>query len=217
MYFYKLLSGSTDNKYNSNKTGLFSRLFTASWFCLLLMSCFFTPANAGRISVDVVNGQGVFRDEAGSLISLRGVNFIRLGDVVNAQEDLVSGYHVLFDPGAYSSLDAETSLAYISFSGYNYIRVFLASDFADNGYGLQHRGISRVYLANVQNFLEAAYRHGIQVILTGESLPANYFSFLASDAATDMASIASPNTPILDPGFAAGLAAHYTDTNGCPL
>ncbi len=49
------------------------------------------------------------------------------------------------------------------------------------------------------------------MILTGESLPANYFSFLEPGETTDMASIASPNTPVLDPGFAVGLAAYYTD------
>lgn len=188
--------------------GSFSILFSYVW----MASCLgFAPAHAGRISVDVVNGQGVFRDESGSLISLRGVNFIRLAEVVNEQEELTSGYHILFDPGSYSSIDAEANLGYIKSSGYNYVRVFLASEFADTGYGLRHRGVSSIYLANLQNFLETAYRYGLQVILTGESLPANYFSFLDPGATTDMSSIASPNTPVLNPGFAVGLAAHYTD------
>jgi len=69
--------------------------------------------------VDVVNGQGVFRDEMGALISLQGLNFIWLNETVNTQEKLITGYQVLFNLGSYSLSDTESNFNYMSFSGYN--------------------------------------------------------------------------------------------------
>ena len=161
------------------------------------------PAIAGRISGNNVNGRGVFLDQTGKIFIPRGINFDRLSP---------GGYHNVFDPGVYSSSDVKSNLNYIAYSRYNYIRVIISSVYVNTGYGgMTAPGVSPAYLANLQDFLEIAASYNLQVILASDALPANYNSFLSKAPNTELSKIAAPNNPVLNPGFASGMAANFLD------
>ena len=158
-------------------------------------------ARAGSVSITVESGQGVFTQN-GTLFTPRAVNFER--------EDS-SGYHNIFDPGAYNARDVSGEMNYIAYSGYNVVRVNLSSTYANTGFSMTTQGIGATWLSNLQNFLETAASDGIQVILATDSLPSNYDTYLGQNTNTQYSEIANFNTPILSPGFANGLAQYFAD------
>jgi hypothetical protein len=126
-----------------------------------------------RIGVVKAEGLAAFYGKStGHLVVPRGANYTRLGSVTGSGDQ----YHLTFDPGNYDGNRAELALSAMQISGYNYVRVFLSSTFANQGFNRSVPGVDPVWLENVSDFLRRAIKHNIRVVLTGEWLPANYSS-----------------------------------------
>ncbi len=148
-----------------------------------------SPLLAGDVSVGQVNGRGVFLQNS-QVIDLRGVNYDLL--IPNLNPSNPGYYHGVFDPcvGTQNSYpicygdgsQAEAVIRYIHSSGYNYIRVFLSSNYANQGFTYDFAGanvaptntIPQEYWYNIADFLQRAANNGMRVILTGEYVPANF-------------------------------------------
>jgi cellulase (glycosyl hydrolase family 5) len=101
----------------------------------------------------------------------RGSNYIRLA----LQQDpagLTRAWHSTFDVGRYNARRAEAALARMEASGYNVVRVFfngvcLHFCLGDEATG----GLRLAYLENVADFVRRAKAHGVQVMLTIDTVP----------------------------------------------
>lgn len=130
-----------------------------------------------RIAVKSIYGHSTFYDKLTQTEFIpRGVNFNTLHPPDPAQPKNL--YHVTFDPGFYSAPHVEAHLEYISSSGYNFVRVFVASIFSGAGFGRGGTGpgIDSAYLANLVDFIARARSKNLLVMLTGEGIPSNYIS-----------------------------------------
>lgn len=101
----------------------------------------------------------------------RGANYIQLDEAGNR-------YHDLFDPGKYDAAKVEQDLAAMQSWAYNHVRVFLTTNFHDQGFGLSAPGIDPAWLGNVADFLRRAAQHGLYVTLTGGFPGVNYMTLL---------------------------------------
>lgn len=147
-----------------------------------------------------------------------------------------NGYHGLFDPCVdgrrYPSCygdgsEAEVNLRYIhgSASGtvfsYNYVRVFLNSEYVNNGFSFtagsglaQADTIPELWLSNLADFLQRAKNNGLRVILAGEYAPANFtYAGLACSDPSRLVPVApcstGENDIVFNPNYAAALARFY--------
>jgi hypothetical protein len=126
------------------------------------------PAPVARIGIR----DGKFYDRAtGAAFVPRGSNYIRLA----LQADpggFTRAWHSTFDVGRYNARRAEAALARMEASGYNVVRVFfngvcLYFCLGDEATG----GLRLAYLENVADFVRRAKAHGVQVMLTIDTVP----------------------------------------------
>lgn len=209
-------------------------LGTALTCCLCLTG---TPAaQAGDVSVLQLNGRGYFIQN-NRIIDLRGVNYDLL--VPNSNPDNPGYYHNMFDPctdGRTSypvcygdGSQAEAMIRYIHGSGYNYIRVFVGSEYTDQGftYSQSHNSdgtragqaapntLPDIYWHNMSDFLQRASNNGMRVILTGEGLPSNFpYQRLACGTAPPPAPVVADctsgeNDVLFNPNWAAAYSLFW--------
>lgn len=116
---------------------------------------------------------GKFYDRVtGAAFVPRGSNYIRLA-VQNDPGGFTRAWHSTFDVGRYNARRAEAALARMEASGYNVVRVFfngvcLYFCLGDEATG----GLRLAYLENVADFVRRAKAHGVQVMVTIDTLPA---------------------------------------------
>ncbi len=158
-----------------------------------------------------------------------------------------NGYHGLFDPCTNGRIyppcygdgsQAEANLRYIhgSQSGtvfsYNYVRVFLSSEYVNNGFTFtagsdvaQAGTIPGVWLSNLADFLQRAKNNGLRVVVAGEYVPANfgYAGLVCSDISrlTPVEPCSSgENDIVFNPNYAKALSRFYatliSSLNGPP-
>ncbi len=181
-----------------------------------------SPVEAGDISVGQVNGRGVFIQN-GQIVDLRGVNYDIL--VPNVGSLPAGYYHGLFDPcnGTQNSYptcygdgsQAEAAIRYIHSSGYNYIRVFLSSNYVNEGFTYTATPstanvIPSEYWFDVADFLQRASNNGMRVILTSEYVPANfhYANLTCADAGTTLDPCSTGENDVLfNPSWASAYAS----------
>ncbi len=96
----------------------------------------------------------------------RGANFVRLALVTHPAGTPSMG-HSTFNVGRYAAAAAERALARLRASGYDTVRVFLATECA-SGCAVDARTgrLSSRYFANVADFLHRADARGVVVVLT---------------------------------------------------
>jgi len=155
-----------------------------------------------RVETASVNGQGVFvlSSQTTVPVSPRGVNYIRVDG---------NNWHSTFDP-SYSSASIETALSAIAASGFNYVRVFLDSTSAGNGWGLASPGIGATWLDHVADFISRAASHNLHVQLTCPYyLPPNYESITSGYASP--ASLDGINGYYMHPGYRAARGQMLSD------
>ena len=184
-----LVSGSILPK---NSKWKFTKLVTILLIVIFVIPIITKNAHAGDISTSVQNGNGEFIYD-GTVFVPRGVNYDMVGYNNSGVPDT---YHGTFDPCTGNRTypqcygngsQAEANLRYIhgSSSGsvfsYNYVRVFIASIYLNQGFTYTAGSgfaptntISGQWLSNLADFLQRAHNNGLRVILTGEYPPYNF-------------------------------------------
>ncbi|MBX7232396.1 MAG: glycoside hydrolase family 5 protein [Bdellovibrionales bacterium] len=153
-----------------------------------------------KISIKNRDSKPLFFNGENSPFAPRGVNYVRLNS---------KNWHSLFDPQNYSPEKVQSDLIAIKNSGYNYVRVFLSSDYLDNGFGLKEPEVSEEYVNLVVDFLLRSQSLGLYVILTGQWLPKNY-NRIANESSLSP-QVEGENSVVLHPEYATALAQFYTD------
>lgn len=161
----------------------------------------------------------------------RGNNYVRLTDPATTLP-----YHATFEPGRYTTREADRVLAAMDGDGYNAVRVFIDSgsvpdaDKYDHPHGLG-RGAEHdeplygPYMDNVADFVRRATRAGIRVMFSLDHIGQNiYYYRMVGRWDSGAVPIEGRNMEYLDGGYVAARAAYLTnfvkglkDRVGAPL
>lgn len=114
----------------------------------------------------------------GQRFTPRGANYVR----VHPQH----GYHSTFEPGRYTTTEAENLMRALARDGYNAVRVFIDQGSVTDAdtHGRPHgmgRGMSHdeplygPYMDNVADFVRRAATHGVRVMFSLDHVPSNAY------------------------------------------
>jgi hypothetical protein len=143
---------------------------------LIFMVCLpmFSAAQAHRIGVRVVNGQGEFYDTVtGASFLPRGHNYVRLANQIPPGGGTPFYYHSTFNTDTYDPVLSDNELANMAAWGYNTVRVWISHACNTCVINPTGPGLSAAYIANVVDFLNRAQFYNIYVVLTIDDLVFN--------------------------------------------
>jgi hypothetical protein len=171
------------------------------------------PASAAPAPLDRIdaNTTTLVNVVTGATFTPRGANYVRLA---KSSHDVV--FHSNFEPGLYSTTDAQAVLDELKdAAGYNTVRVFVDPGDGHLDHGLAAdpgtNGLNTQYMANVADFVLRAAAKGIYVLPTLSAFPFNqhYLDIVhATNGGGLNPAVSGVNRFYMDRGFIAAKAAY---------
>jgi hypothetical protein len=157
----------------------------------------------------------------GQRFTPRGANYVRL--TTPGVPTPTYAYHSTFEPGRYTTTEAENLMSALQRDGYNAVRVFVdqgsASD-ADTlgrphglGRGMTHdEPLYGPYMDNVADFVRRATTHGVRVLFSLDHTPSNaYYVRLIGHVDRPAANIDGRNLEYLHPSYVRAKEAYMAN------
>jgi hypothetical protein len=161
------------------------------------------PQAAGLLDKILARPSGLYDSVTGAAFTPRGTDFVRLTKAPDG-----SVYHSTFEPGQYTSANAQAVLNNMkTSSGYNAVRVFIdPGEFTTPSHGISTSvssttPIKAAYIANVADFIRRAAADGIYTIPVLSDIPANTYYY--KTAGSPAGNIKGNNVLYLDPRYVA--------------